>query len=176
MKILHKKCNDFISCFLHFVYEFGSEQGDLSPTLYEFGLRSLRHTPTFPPCWGNPKPQELTLFLSLKGITIMSKYKQVKVNFKIEDFAELELLAEEAELTKAEYIRRKLGNFSIHKTRVPRGKIIPQQKVDPMILYEVAKIGTNLNQIAKHCNLKKKIDIEVLTNLVALEKNLKELI
>lgn len=106
----------------------------------------------------------------------MTKYKQVKVNFKIEDFAELELLAETSELTKAEYIRKKLGDFSIDKTRVPRGKIIPQQKVDPMLLYEVAKIGNNLNQIAKHCNQKKKVDIEVLTSLVALEKNIKELL
>ena len=106
----------------------------------------------------------------------MTKYKQVKINFKPEDFQKLELLAEEAELTKAEYIRKHLGDFSIPKTRVPRGKIIPQQKVDPMLLYEVAKIGNNLNQIAKHCNQKKKVDIEVLTNLVALEKNLKELL
>ena len=62
MKILHEKCSDYILYFLHIVYAVSGEQGDLSPTLYEFGLRALRHTPTFLPCWGNPKPQELTLF------------------------------------------------------------------------------------------------------------------
>ncbi len=41
----------------------------------------------------------------------MAKYKQVKVNFKHEDFEKLELLANYAELSKAELIRKSLGNF-----------------------------------------------------------------
>ena len=175
MKILHERGSDYILYFLHIVGEIGSEQGDLSPTLYEFGLRALRHTPTFTLSGETPKPHELKLFfLFYKGTTIMAKYRQVKINFKPEDFQKLELLAEEAELTKAEYIRKNLGDFSIPKTRVPKGKI---KKIsnNPM-LFEVAKIGANVNQIAKYCNTKKRLDTYILAELVALEKSLKALL
>ena len=62
MIILYEKCSDYILYFLQIVGEIGSEQGDLSPTLYEFGLRALRHTPTFTLSGETPKPHELKLF------------------------------------------------------------------------------------------------------------------
>lgn len=104
----------------------------------------------------------------------MTKYKQIKVNFKPKDFEELELLADDAEMTKAEYIRKSIGNFSIDKPREKRGKV--NLSANNPMLFEVAKIGTNLNQIAKYCNTKKGLDIHVLAELVELEKSLKTLL
>jgi len=42
-------------------------------------------------------------------------------------------------------------------------------------LYEINRIGNNLNQIAKHCNIKKSVDKLVLKELVDIEKKLNEL-
>ena len=104
----------------------------------------------------------------------MAKYKQVKVNFKPEDFDKLELLANYAELSKAELVRQALGDFSIPTARAKKGKV--NLSANNPMLFEVAKIGTNLNQIAKFCNTNKGLDIQVLTQLVALEKSLKALL
>jgi len=104
----------------------------------------------------------------------MAKYKQVKVNFQPDDFDKLTLLADDAELSKAEFIRKSVGDFSIPTSRKKKGKV--NRNVDNQMLFEVAKIGTNLNQIAKYCNTKKGLDTHVLAELVALEKSLKALL
>lgn len=52
------------------------------------------------------------------------------------------------------------------------------QSVDPRLLFELNKIGTNLNQIAKHCN-QKKMDlntIEIALQLNSIDIKIKELI
>jgi len=104
----------------------------------------------------------------------MQKYKQVKVNFKPDDFKKLELLADDAELTKAQFIRKSIGGFSIPTSREKKGKVNLTDN-NPM-LFEVAKIGTNVNQIARFCNQNKGLDIQVLAQLVAIEKSLKALL
>lgn len=107
----------------------------------------------------------------MKGTNIMAKYKQVKVNLIPEDFQKLDLLANHAELTKAELIRQAIGNFSIPTSRAKKGK----SKVSSKKL-SLVRTSTNLNQIARHCNIKKKVDREVLSYLVQIEKHLTALL
>lgn len=101
----------------------------------------------------------------------MTKYKQVKVNLIPEDFEKLELLANAAELSKAELIRQSLGNFSIPTARAKKGlSKVPAKKLS------LVRATTNLNQIAKHCNIHKQIDRLVLSSMVDVEKHLTDLL
>jgi len=43
-----------------------------------------------------------------------------------------------------------------------------------IIAYELNRIGNKLNQIAKHCNIKKAVDIAVLQELKIIEDLLRE--
>lgn len=71
----------------------------------------------------------------------------------------------------AEWMRETALNEKINR----KPKIKP---VDPKLLYELNKIGVNLNQIAKYCNAKKSdINlIEVALRLRSIEQALKGLI
>ena len=101
----------------------------------------------------------------------MAKYKQVKINFKPEDFEKLTLLADDAELSKAEFIRKSVGDFSIPNAREKKGL----SKVTTKKL-SLVRTSTNLNQIARHCNIYKQVDRQVLSYLVEIEKHLTALL
>jgi len=83
----------------------------------------------------------------------MSKYKQIKVNVTKEVYSKLVQIAKEHNITLAELFRlsvhTKIENAPLPKKE--KSKII-YKKTDPNLLYEVNKIGINLNQIAKHLN------------------------
>jgi len=101
----------------------------------------------------------------------MTKYKQVKVNLTVEDFEKLELLANRAELSKAELIRKSLGDFSIPTSRAKKGlSKVPTKKLS------LVRATTNLNQISRHCNIHKQVDRQVLSYLVQIEKHLTALL
>jgi len=83
----------------------------------------------------------------------MSKYKQIKVNVTEDVHAKLVQIAQNNNITLAELFRLSV-HTKIENTPSPRKvklKIIYKQ-ADPGLLYEVNKIGVNLNQIAKHLN------------------------
>jgi len=105
---------------------------------------------------------------------LKQKYNQVKVNFKPEDFELLQNLADEAGLTKAEFIRKSLGDFSVKNTRSPKGGV--KKNIDSDTLYAVAKIGTNLNQISRYCHIKRRLNQDVLASLIEIETDMKSLI
>ena len=172
MKILHERGSDYILYFLHIGYAVSGEQGDLSPTIYDRGTYDISANAYIHLVGGNPQtPRAKALFLFHKGTNIMAKYKQIKVNLIPEDFQKLDLLANHAELTKAELIRQAIGNFSIPTSRAKKGK----SKVSSKKL-SLVRTSTNLNQIARHCNIKKKVDREVLSYLVQIEKHLTALL
>ena len=101
----------------------------------------------------------------------MAKYKQVKVNFKPDDFEKLTLLADDAELSKAEFIRKNVGDFSIPTSRAKKGlSKVPTKKLS------LVRATTNLNQISRHCNIHKQVDRQVLSYLVQIEKHLTNLL
>lgn len=82
------------------------------------------------------------------------KYAQVKVNFTPDHFNQLVNLAAAADITIAQYIREQLNLQIGEKPRIrkKRTKAVQYKYMDPQLLYHLAKIGNNLNQIAKKLN------------------------
>lgn len=98
-------------------------------------------------------------------------YKQVKVNFTPEHFARLEELSNKNGVSKAEWIRRKL-KLNYEDMPQPKGKV-QTKEADPKLIYELAKIGNNINQLARQANVNKALDREILSALVRIEDKLK---
>ncbi len=105
-----------------------------------------------------------------------TKYRQVKVNFKPSQFEKLEQLAEEKGVTKAEWIRQKIGaKIDEEDIRAPKPKRTATQ-TDTALLYELHKIGNNINQLARYANTNKALDRQILSELVKIEDRLKTLL
>lgn len=51
-----------------------------------------------------------------------------------------------------------------------------KSKIDNDLIFEINKIGNNLNQLAKVANQNKSIEVEVLQSLVGIEKKLGNLL
>ena len=108
------------------------------------------------------------------------KLKQVKVNFYPEQHEFLKNLAAENEVTIAQYIRKKLelelkkrDTRKIYKTH----EKVTYKKTDPAVVYQLNKIGNNLNQIARNLNQKKDVNnIEILQTLANIEKYLEKIL
>lgn len=101
-------------------------------------------------------------------------YKQVKINFKPEHFDKISELAEAKGLSKSDYIRQRIG-LNYEEARQPKVEI-QAKATDPKVLYELNKIGTNLNQIAEYANRKKILDIAILKALISIDDRLKVLL
>lgn len=104
----------------------------------------------------------------------MKKYKQVKVNLEIAIHSKLQEFCETQNITMAQYFRSKI-NTQIEDIREPKQKRI-HKKTDPRLLFHLNKIGNNLNQIAKHANEGKSIDLQIVAELANIERNLKNLL
>ncbi len=96
------------------------------------------------------------------------KYKQVKVNLTDEAYEKLCRDAEDLEVTKAEYIRRLL------KTSIKKRKNISPENL--ILINEMKRIGTNLNQISRNINETNIIHILVLEQIIKIEEDLRELL
>ena len=73
------------------------------------------------------------------------------------------------------YINKQLEEHHLSFATVARSAILNQQivsKLEIEMVFQVNKIGINLNQIAYYVNTKKCIDMEVLYRLVQIEKTL----
>jgi len=97
----------------------------------------------------------------------MERTKRVTVRFTDDEYNRLKEKATQFDMTLSDFIRTKL--------LTKREKVRPS-KCDKSLLYEINRIGNNLNQIAKHCNITKSIDKLVLQSLVEIEKKLNELL
>lgn len=96
----------------------------------------------------------------------MHKDKRVTIRFTQDEYNKLKDEATKLGITLSSYLRNKiLGN---------RGNLLT--KCDKELLYELNRIGNNLNQIAKHCNINKSIDKLALKELVEIERQLKRLL
>ncbi len=70
--------------------------------------------------------------------------------------------------TKSEVVRELIVNGNIN---------ISHSKADlTRLSYELNRIGNNLNQIAKLCNVRRAVDIAVLQELTIIEEQLQELL
>ena len=90
---------------------------------------------------------------------------KVSVRLSDSEKEKLELNASMSGLNKSLYIRYVLINAKP-----------PIHKFDKAMIIQVAKIGNNLNQIAKHANTHKTIDGIVLKQMLDVNKKLDDLI
>jgi hypothetical protein len=93
------------------------------------------------------------------------KIKSVRKSIRL-SFEENEILLSQLEkhnLTFSNYARAKILNQKI------------KSKITNDLIYEIAKIGNNLNQIAKYVNTEKALDFRVLEKLIEIEKHLENL-
>lgn len=102
--------------------------------------------------------------------------KQIKVFFPVSDYEILKQTSRDNNLTMSEFIRKSV-NSKIENAPAPRTKKV-YKVADHRLLYELNKIGNNLNQIAKSLNSKKDdiSNVAILRELVSLEKKLSELL
>lgn len=103
------------------------------------------------------------VWVSTKWRCVLGKYKQVKVNFSIEDHAKLTNLAKAQNKTIAELIRSHLDTKIENAPQ--RNKTVIYKNADPRLLYELNKIGNNINQIARHLNVGHMLEKRVLIKI-----------
>lgn len=103
----------------------------------------------------------------------MANYKQVRINLKPEDFEIIEKESQLLGISKSEWIRQKI-NLKIDEPRQPQIKK-ETKSVDPKVLYELKKIGNNINQITKYSNIQKVLDRSVLVQLIKIEHDIKKI-
>jgi len=73
------------------------------------------------------------------------------------------------------YINKQIEEHHLTFATVARSAILNQEiksKLEIEMVYQVNKVGINLNQIAHHVNTKKCIDMQVLQTLVNIERTL----
>jgi len=108
-------------------------------------------------------------------------YKQVKINLTHEHYQELQEEALSNEMSIANLIRHRLGidlkttPKSFQRSRKVRSDKKPVVKADPQLLYHLAKIGNNLNQITKHLNTTKVVDSVVISSIIEIQEEIKKL-
>lgn len=90
---------------------------------------------------------------------------KVSVRLSDSEKEKLGLNASLAGLNKSSYIRHIILNTKP-----------PTHKFDQSLVVQVAKIGNNLNQIAKHVNIGKAIDSVVLRQIIDVNKKLDDLV
>ena len=52
---------------------------------------------------------------------------------------------------------------------IPITKTLPIKRADPELVRAIGRIGSNLNQIAKHANTNKQLDDKVLSSITRIE-------
>jgi len=104
----------------------------------------------------------------------LANYKQVKVNLLPDDYAKMDALAKQYDMSIASLFRE-LADMQIDNPPTRKGGV-KSKSTDPELLYHLAKIGNNLNQIASRCNVKKIVDRLAYIELVEIKKQLSTLL
>ena len=108
-------------------------------------------------------------------------YQQVKINLTQEHYQELQEEALGNGMSIAQLVRHKIGidlkstPRSFQRSRKVRSDKKPVVKADPQLLYHLAKIGTNLNQISKHLNSNNAVDRVVINSIIEIQEEIKKL-
>ena len=97
----------------------------------------------------------------------MKQNKENRLTIRLDDneLSQVDFNASMSGLNKSSYVRYVLINTKP-----------PIHKFDQTLVVQVAKIGNNLNQIAKHVNIGKAIDGVVLRQIIDVNKKLDDLI
>lgn len=108
-------------------------------------------------------------------------YQQVKINLTQEHYQELQEEALGNGMSIAQLVRLKLGidlktaPRSFQRSRKVRSDKREVTRADPQLLYHLAKIGNNLNQVSKHLNSGNVVDSIVISSLNEIQQELKKL-
>ncbi len=78
-------------------------------------------------------------------------------------------------------IEKELSRLNISFSEYARSILLKKRirnksKLKKELIYEINKIGNNLNQIARHTNEKKTIDLNVLKQIIEIQKNMEKLL
>ena len=94
------------------------------------------------------------------------------VRFTEEEMRFVESEAEKRGLTVSEYIRM----AALKKRPLGFYEQLVRSEEFRKFLYELNRIGVNINQIARYCNTFKEVDAMVLQELISIEERLEEVI
>lgn len=105
------------------------------------------------------------------------KYKQVKVNFSIDDHLLIQEKANEKGMKLSSFLRYSLleSNLINEKRKDDKPKEQKGKIVDPNLLRELNMIGNNFNQISKKLNIKRAIDFKILEEMEMIENHLQQI-
>lgn len=103
-----------------------------------------------------------------------SKYRQVKVNLLPADYEKMKDIAEQFDCTIASLFRD-LAIMQIDNPPSKKGGV-KSHSVAPELLYQVKKIGANLNQVSHKCNIEKSVDRLVYQEMIEIRKELEKLL
>jgi len=97
-----------------------------------------------------------------------------KIEIRVSEAEYEQLLQRKTKARLAEWVRETcLGNELSKKAK-------PAPKVDPALLVVLSKIGSNLNQIARHLNMDRTLSaqekVKALLELASIEQSLGELV
>lgn len=99
------------------------------------------------------------------------KLKQIKVYFSEVDYMNILVFSQAKNISMAEFIRQKI-NVKIDNPIQPKIKLV-YRNTDPRLLYELNKIGNNLNQIAKKLNSKNEFETRAIFEIYQKVMSLK---
>ena len=85
----------------------------------------------------------------------------------------LKITVEENDILLTELKKHNLTFSNYARAKILNQKI--KSKITNDLIYEVSKIGNNLNQISKYVNTEKALDFQVLEKLIEIEKHLESL-
>jgi len=102
------------------------------------------------------------------------KYKQIKINVAPGHYDEL--LEKAGDRSIAQYIREQLDIDLKDKPITLKKPKKYYLQTDPMLIYQINKIGTNVNQIAKRLNSGDSVTRITLSVLIEIMSTLKRLI
>lgn len=100
------------------------------------------------------------------------KTKMFSMKVSPAELEEWRTLAKDHDIPLAELIRIRLADTQ--PAEQPATIRRPPPAVDPNLIFQVAAIGNNLNQIARRCNSGDRF--EVLAELASIERDLAELV
>lgn len=111
-------------------------------------------------------PKKLTEFVQAE---VVMRTKELRLRVSDEEYEQLKAKKTRAQM--AVWIRETMLNVRDAQ---------PVKQADPDLLYQLNKIGVNLNQIAKYCNEQRKTGqmnlVKILVKITEIERQMKELI
>lgn len=118
------------------------------------------------PCSGGQAPRNPPKF-AMSQITFMKEKRTKRIEICVTPEEYEQLISRKTKPRLAEWLR---------EVGLSERRTIPIAKADPKLLYELNRIGVNLNQIARQLNTSKQVDnLEILSALVDIERRLGEL-